>query len=207
MQLVARTAESGATRTPHLDKLARMSLPHALLTALAERPGSGSELAARFDKSIGYFWQATHQQIYRELARLEEAGFVESLPEEATRGRKRAYRLLPAGRKELKRWIPQAAEPSAMRDELMVRLRAEAAIGPTGPGLAKEIRRRLAQHEEKLALYRRIEARDFAGAALGREAALQHLVLQAGIRFEENWIALLGDTLALLGARPGAQPR
>lgn len=183
-----------------------MSLPHALLTALAERPGSGSELAARFDKSIGHFWQATHQQIYRELARLEEAGFVESLPEAATRGRKRAYRLLPAGRKELKRWIPQAAEPTPMRDELLVRLRAEAAVGPTGAALEKEVRRRLARHEDKLALYHRIEARDFAGGqAAGREAALQHLVLQAGIRFEQNWIAWLGDVLAVLARPPGRE--
>ena len=35
-----------------------MSLPHALLTALIEHPGSGLELASRFDRSIGYFWQA-----------------------------------------------------------------------------------------------------------------------------------------------------
>lgn len=175
-----------------------MSLPHALLTALAERPGSGSELAARFDKSIGHFWHATHQQIYRELARLEEAGLVESGPEEATRGRKRAYRLLPAGRKELKRWVLQSAEPAAMRDELMVRLRAEAAVGPTG--LDKEIKRRLAQHEEKLALYRRIEVRDFPpDSTPGREKALQHLVLKAGIRFEQNWIELLQEALHVLG--------
>ena len=53
-----------------------MSLPHALLTALVEHPCSGSELAERFDKSIGYFWHATHQQIYRELARLEQVGLV-----------------------------------------------------------------------------------------------------------------------------------
>lgn len=57
-----------------------MSLPHALLTSLAERPGSGSELTRRFDRSIGYFWHATHQQIYRELARLEDEGWVESTP-------------------------------------------------------------------------------------------------------------------------------
>ena len=56
-----------------------MSLPHALLTALTEHPGSGSDLAGRFDRSIGYFWQATHQQIYRELARLEAAGWIEGL--------------------------------------------------------------------------------------------------------------------------------
>ncbi|MGW4568360.1 PadR family transcriptional regulator, partial [Streptomyces sp. NPDC004561] len=48
-----------------------MSLPHAILTALLEKPSSGLELTRRFDKSIGYFWSATHQQIYRELGRLE----------------------------------------------------------------------------------------------------------------------------------------
>src|SRR5256885_9851741 len=69
-----------------------MSLPHALLTALVEHPCSGSELAERFDRSIGYFWNATHQQIYRELARLEEAQWIEALPAESGRGRKRQYR-------------------------------------------------------------------------------------------------------------------
>ena len=47
-----------------------MSLAHALLTSLLEQPSSGYELARRFDKSIGHFWQATHQQIYRELGRI-----------------------------------------------------------------------------------------------------------------------------------------
>lgn len=181
-----------------------MSLPHALLTSLAERPGSGSELAARFDKSIGHFWQATHQQIYRELARLEEAGFVESLPEASTRGRKRAYRILPAGRQELKHWVTQPGEPAALRDELMVRLRAEAAVGPTG--LDEEIRHRLAQHEAKLGHYRRIEVRDFPAGASERDKALQHLVLKAGIRFEQNWIELLREALDVL-ARDAEEPR
>ena len=51
-----------------------MSLAHALLTSLLEQPSSGYDLARRFDKSIGHFWQATHQQIYRELGRMEKAG-------------------------------------------------------------------------------------------------------------------------------------
>ncbi len=173
-----------------------MSLPHALLTALVERPGSGSELASRFDRSIGYFWHATHQQIYRELARLEEAGWVQSLPAESGRGRKRAYRVLPAGRKELKRWIAAQEDPRPMRDELMLRLRAEAAVGPAG--LAKDIERRLRLHEAKLALYREIEARDFPGRAAGREQQLQHLVLKAGIESERMWIELSKDALKIL---------
>ncbi|WP_179955222.1 PadR family transcriptional regulator [Burkholderia sp. NRF60-BP8] len=178
-----------------------MSLPHALLTALAERPGSGSELADRFDRSIGYFWQATHQQIYRELGRLEEMGWIESLPAESGRGRKRAYRILPAGKKELRRWIVEPEDPTPLREALMVRLRAEAVLGPAG--LENEIRRRIALHQEKLDVYLQIEARDFSAAgdpAAGGPAAddstagasrtkrLQHLVLQAGIANERFWV-------------------
>ncbi|HEB3530882.1 PadR family transcriptional regulator [Burkholderia cenocepacia] len=173
-----------------------MSLPHALLTALAERPGSGSELADRFDRSIGYFWQATHQQIYRELGRLEEMGWIESLPAESGRGRKRAYRILPAGKKELRRWIAEPEDPTPLREALMVRLRAEAVLGPAG--LENEIRRRIALHQEKLDLYLQIEARDFVApgdpaagdpaAADSRTKRLQHLVLQAGIANERFWV-------------------
>ncbi|RFU49261.1 PadR family transcriptional regulator [Paraburkholderia sp. DHOC27] len=185
-----------------------MSLPHALLTALVERSGSGSELATRFDKSIGYFWSASHQQIYRELGHLEEAGWIESLPEEATRGRKRAYRILPAGRAELKRWVAQEDEPSPLRHEFMIRLRAEAVVGPTG--LAQEIRRRIALHADKLAQYREIEARDFPEEPQDRETALQRVVLRAGIGYEEGWLATLNAALAALqkpGRRAGSASR
>ena len=88
-----------------------MSLPHALITALVEQASCGSDLASRFDRSIGYFWHATHQQIYRELGRLEAAGWVESLPPESGRGRKKVYRVLPAGRAELQRWVAEAQDP------------------------------------------------------------------------------------------------
>jgi len=177
-----------------------MSLPHALLTALAEQPGSGAELASRFDRSIGYFWHATHQQIYRELARLEEAGFVQSLPQASTRGRARAYRLLPAGRKELKRWIAQVDEPKPLRDELMVRLRAEAAVGPSG--LEEQLKARLAMHQAQLVLYRRIEAKDFAKGLLSREQQLQHLVLKAGIAQQMLWVQLAEEALRVLALEP-----
>jgi len=174
-----------------------MSLPHALLTALVEHPCSGSELAERFDRSIGYFWHATHQQIYRELARLEEAGWIEALPAETGRGRKRQFRLLPAGRKELRRWTAQQEDPVPLRDALMVRLRADAAIGPTG--LEKEIARRMALHEHKRALYQHIEQRDFVGRDLSRERRLQHLVLKAGILQEELSLAISKEALQILG--------
>lgn len=163
-----------------------MSLPHALLTALIEHPCSGLELARRFDHSIGYFWHATHQQIYRELGRLEEARWVESLPPESGRGRKKVYRVLPAGRKELRRWTAEGQDPKPLRDELMLRLRAEAIIGPTA--VTDDIERRLSMHRERLALYRKLERRDFSDANMSREKQVQFLVLSAGIMHEELWI-------------------
>lgn len=177
-----------------------MSLPHALLTALLEHPCSGSELASRFDRSIGYFWRATHQQIYRELGRLEEAGWVESLPPESGRGRKRAYRVLPAGRKELKRWVAERQGPKPMRDELMVRLRAEAVIGPTN--LIHDIDHRLNLHLRTLNLYREIEARDFSAEAESRKTQLQHLVLIAGIMQETWWVEFCRKALTILSESP-----
>ena len=173
-----------------------MSLPHALLTSLAELPSSGSELARRFDRSIGYFWQATHQQIYRELGRLEEAGWVESLPPESGRGRKRVYRILPAGREELVRWIAEGGEPKPLRDELMVRLRAEAVVAPTG--LRDEMARRLEAHRSTLAHYRQIEARDFPADDGSRATRLRHLVLKAGITTEAMRVEFAEEALRLL---------
>lgn len=190
-----------------------MSLPHALLTALIERPSSGSDLASRFDRSIGHFWHASHQQIYRELARLEQAGWVASQPLEGSRGRKRSYRVLPAGRKELRRWVGLQADPQPLRDELMVRLRAEAAIGAAGAksatGLREDIERRLAWHQDKLALFLRIEQHDFGEPEPTRETRLQHLVLQAGIAHERLWVAFAQQALEALDlpSQPAVKPR
>ena len=176
-----------------------MSLPHALLTALIERPCSGSELAGRFDRSIGYFWQATHQQIYRELARLEAAGWIEGLPHESGRGRKRKYQVLPTGRAELERWAGETLNPFPIRDELLVRLRAAAVIGPTR--LVEEMERLAAHHREKLAAYRKIEARDFPPGEQTRAQKLHRLVLKAGIEFESQRAAFCEEAIAILRTR------
>lgn len=174
-----------------------MSLPHALLTSLIERPSTGADLARRFDRSIGYFWHATHQQIYRELGRLEEAGWAKSTAVEDVRGRQRSYEVLPAGRRELERWIAEGSEePRIARDELMVRLRAEAATGPAG--LEGDIRGRIEREQQRLAVYRAHEARAFADRPDTRERRLQHLVLQAGIRMVSLRLDVLKEALEIL---------
>jgi DNA-binding PadR family transcriptional regulator len=138
-----------------------MSLAHAVLTSLIEKSSSGYDLARRFDKSIGYFWHASHQQIYRELARMETAGWIaSSVPPDAGKTRKREYRVLPEGRAELARWASEPSPAMDLRDELMVKLRADAALDEVD--LRDELRRHIALHQDKLAQYHAIEQRDFA---------------------------------------------
>jgi len=198
-----------------------MSTQHALLISLIEKPSSGYDLARRFDKSIGYFWHATHQQIYRELGRMAELGWIaaDETAREATtqpttqpaaqstdnaapegnavekKNRKKVYGVLPAGRQELVRWVLSPGAGLDQREEILVKLRADAAIGPLG--LDQEMLRLIALHEERLALYRNIERKDFAGT-LDRRQKIQHALLMRGIQFQENWVKWGRELLPLL---------
>ena len=173
-----------------------MSLPHAILTALIEKPSSGLGLARRFDKSIGYFWSATHQQIYRELGKLEQAGFIRAREGDVVaQGQRKTFDVLPAGRAELERWVAEEQDPRPMRDPLLLKIRAAAMVG--GAGLVDELTRHLELHRRQLAHYRGIEERDFAESSTA-EAALQHVVLRAGIGLEIFWIDWLTDAIETL---------
>ncbi|WP_093798948.1 PadR family transcriptional regulator [Streptomyces sp. Wb2n-11] len=187
-----------------------MSLPHAILTALLEKPSSGLELTRRFDKSIGYFWSATHQQIYRELGRLEEAGAIRALPrpEQPTRGQKKEYEVLPAGRDELAAWVGRIEDPKPIRDALLLRLRAAGVVGTQG--LEAEVRRHLELHRAQSAEYRAIEERDFGDGRGSEGDRLRHLVLRAGIDLENFWLGWLEAAraeLADMGADAAADAR
>ncbi|WP_406184978.1 PadR family transcriptional regulator [Streptomyces sp. NBC_01006] len=172
-----------------------MSLPHAILTALMEKPSSGLELTRRFDKSIGYFWSATHQQIYRELGRLEEAGLIRALPSEVpVRGQKKQYEVLDAGSAELARWVGESQDPKAIRDPLLLRIRAAAVVGPHG--LAAELRRHLELHRRQLAVYEAIEEKDFPPGRDSAEDRLRRLVLHGGTGLETFWLRWLEEALA-----------
>lgn len=172
-----------------------MSLAHALLTSLLERSCSGFELARRFDRSIGHFWHAPHQQIYRELAKLEARRLIDS---DGSRGRRRDYRVLPAGRDELARWTIEPQPTRPLRDELLVRMRAAAVLGECD--IVPVLAARLAGHRERLASFREIERRDFAGRELTPPAQLQWLILDLGIRSEELWISFCSDAITAVDA-------
>ncbi|MGW7431767.1 PadR family transcriptional regulator [Streptomyces sp. NPDC054861] len=172
-----------------------MSLPHAILTALLEKPSSGLELTRRFDRSIGYFWSATHQQIYRELGKLEQAGHIRALPARTpARGQKKEYEVLPAGSAELTEWVARTEDPKPLRSALLLRMRAAAVVG--APGMTAELRRHLDLHRRQLDEYLKIEVRDFPPERReGEPDRLRHLVLRGGIDLERFWVEWLTHAL------------
>lgn len=172
-----------------------MSLPHAILTALTEKPSTGLELTRRIDKSIRYFWPATHQQVYRELGRLENAGLVQA---RSAPGVRKEYQVLPAGHEELTAWLARAEDPKPLRDSLLLRLRAAAIVGTAG--LKQELDRHRALHQAQLDEYLEIEEHDFTPRPESEKDRLQYLVLQAGIGFETHWVSWIETALAELTA-------
>jgi PadR family transcriptional regulator, regulatory protein AphA len=82
-----------------------MSLKFAILGYLSSAPGSGYDLTQQLHGGLGWFWSASHSQIYPELKRLEDAGLVESEP--TTVGEKlekRIYSITDEGRRVLTAW-------------------------------------------------------------------------------------------------------
>ncbi len=175
-----------------------MSLSHVLLTSLLERPSTGFELARRFDRSIGFFWNATHQQIYRELNHMLKKGWVSTLENEMDNSRKKTYQVEQLGRIELASWMTQQSEPSQLRDDLMVRLRAEAQL--SNNQILPELLRHLGLHQEKLKLYQSIYDKDFKNSddLNNRVLYIHKMILELGITMESEWIKWLEQVIPQL---------
>ncbi|MFF9909249.1 PadR family transcriptional regulator [Streptomyces sp. NPDC013457] len=186
-----------------------MAIEHAILVSLLEKPGSGYELARRFERSIGYFWTASHQQIYRVLKRMESEGWVDvqDVPQQG-RPDKKEYSVAALGRTALAAWLHEPIEPESIRHDLAVKIRGAAFDDPAA--LIGEVERHRQAHTERLARYLAGEERDFTGpdapgaagdpsgdpSDAGRE--LQHVVLRGGIAYERMTLAWLDDVLATL---------
>ena len=179
-----------------------MALDHAIMISLAERPGTGYELGRQFSASLGHFWPATRQQIYRTLARLHTDGLVtcEDITQQG-RPDKKVYSLAPAGEDALASWISEPSAVPALRDSLGVKLRGAEHGDPDD--IIADVRHHRAVHAERLALYRGYAVTQFPDAGPGSPTLTgrrlhQYLVLRGGIRLEEGFVAWCDEVLNAL---------
>ena len=94
-----------------------VSLKYAILGYLSSGPGSGYDLVQQLDGGLGWFWAASHSQIYPELRRLETTGLIAGTATTVgERLEKRVYALTADGAAELQRWTARPPEYRPNRD-------------------------------------------------------------------------------------------
>jgi DNA-binding PadR family transcriptional regulator len=175
-----------------------MALAHAIMTALIEDDLSGYELARDFETSLGFFWQASHQQIYQELRKLADKGWL-ARREVKQKGKpnKIIYGLTKKGRKALAAWVYGDTRTQVAKDELLVKLYNLSS--ENAAHLAGEITARRDEMMRRLYLYETIRRRHYSDPALlpTRRKGV-YLALAAGIRQGEQFLAWCDEALALL---------
>jgi DNA-binding PadR family transcriptional regulator len=175
-----------------------MSLKYAILGAIVDRPSTGYEITKRMDGSIGFFWGSPHQQVYRELAVLDEEGWV-AFQEEAQEGKpdKKIYSLTEKGTQELKTWIARPLEESRVKDSFLLKVFCGHLIAPEV--LREEVLLHQKAHQQRYLEYQKIEREHFSNPdQLPKRGRFQYLALRRGLIFEKGWLSWCREILALL---------
>jgi DNA-binding PadR family transcriptional regulator len=182
-----------------------MALRNAVLAALLDGEASGYDLAKGFDAAIANFWMATPQQLYRELDKMAAEGLIEArLVRQERRPDKRMFSLTDAGRRALRDFTGAPPRPTAIRDELLVKVHAVDEGDPEA--VRASITDRLEGARAKLAHYDRLRARLLDGrtedAYLAEaERVGPYLTLMRGRSFERENIAWAERALRVLEQR------
>ena len=177
-----------------------MSLRYAIMTALIDDELSGYDLARSFDQSIGFFWRASHQQIYRELKLLSEREWVagQSIAQ-AGKPDRITYALTAAGREALDEWVLEDDKKRMLetRDELYIKLYN---LAPNNiESLQACIHERREQMMQRLYLYERIRLRHYAEPdALPPRRKGVYLALLGGISGGRQYLRWCDEALELL---------
>jgi DNA-binding PadR family transcriptional regulator len=174
-----------------------MALSHTILAVLSQQPYSGYDISKRFEESVSCYWQASQQQIYRELGKMEGQGWVtyETVPQ-AGKPDKKIYSITATGTAELRRWYAEPSEPTPIREDLLVKVLAAPYV-PEGLML-DELHRRRQLHSERLANYQAKECLYGATADPPAIEQFRYLTLRRGMRYEQDWIEWIDEVLDFL---------
>lgn len=173
--------------------MARMSLRHAVLGLLAERPASGYDLMKLFETSLSNAWPATQSQVYGELGKLATAGLV-TVAAEGPRGRKE-YAITDEGVAELRHWLIETEPDRIRRSETLLRVFFLGVLTPAEAEvyLRLEANRAAAHHTSLEKLDDTIDWTDDQLSVYGRVALEYGLRLTA---MQEEWARWAADRVA-----------
>lgn len=177
-----------------------MALAQAIMTALIDDDLSGYELARDFESSLGFFWRASHQQIYQELHKLADKQWLNKREvSQSGKPNKIVYGLTLAGREALGDWVFSKSRSTPAKDELMIKLYNLSQENASH--LTLEISARRDELMKTLYLYEKIRLRHYSDpATLPIRSKGVYLALAAAISHGEQFLAWCDEALVLLGS-------
>lgn len=179
---------------------------------------SGYDVKRLFDHILAPMWGAAQSQIYKELRRMKELGWVEMEREEQeARPDRKVYSITERGRAALRAWQGQPAEVFQLRDELLLKVLFGSFAAPGD--IAHNLRASLAEHEMRLLTYRqnshhlpaqgsptRPGQRPNPYATEQEEDPYFALITRFAIDFEKTYIRWLYEALEMVEASQPAPP-
>jgi DNA-binding PadR family transcriptional regulator len=192
--------QSNTAREPDLSRRERRFpvTTFAVLGQLARGPASGYEVQRRLRAGAAHFWHASYSQIYAELRRLADLGFVtEEEVRQERRPDKRVYTITPEGERALSDWLEEEWGLAHVRDESLVKLMLADPL--PRERVVEELRRLKAAHERRRA--------DFEAqiAALPPDASpYLGYALRKGVRAQTAFAEWCEEVIADLTSRPAA---
>ncbi|HEV7235071.1 MAG TPA: PadR family transcriptional regulator [Ktedonobacteraceae bacterium] len=195
-----------------MERLEAYPVTYAILGLLAFwGPLSGYDIKHLFDHMLSTMWGAAQSQIYKELRRMKELGWVEMEREEQeARPDRKIYSITDQGQAALRKWQAQPPEVFQLRDELLLKVLFGTFASPGD--LAQHLHTSIVTHEMRLLAYRQNalflptrgslqlkNKRPNPYAVEDAEDPYLRLVVRFAIEFEKTYIRWLYDVLEEIG--------
>jgi PadR family transcriptional regulator AphA len=164
-----------------------MSLPHVVLTVLSTKDATGYDITKEFSYSIGYFWKASHQQVYRELNKLAANGLVTcELHPQSGKPDKKVYSITDKGREALAKWFEQPITHPTVRDEFAAKLYA-CEVQPSA-SFSEQLKLALNDSYKLVEFYKEIEKSQYGDVRLlSQKEKIERLTLRRNLLTREAW--------------------
>ena len=124
----------------------------SLLGFLLDGPRTGWDLVREVGSSVGYFWNVTRSQVYRELRALADGGLAR---EQAPGKRDRVlYAITAAGREAFREWIASDPGPDLLRLPIVLRVFFGEQVEPAL--LTRYLQKARVEHQARLEGYEQL---------------------------------------------------
>lgn len=173
------------------------TLKYAILGMLNQHDMSGYELTKQFEQALAEFWPARHSQIYPELRRLHEQGFVTYQVEiSGTVLEKKVYTITEQGRQEFLEWLQTCHKmPATPKDESRLQIFFSGSLSRLQR--KKLLEDQLEQHRLRLEHLQENQKKFPCQPAPGCEDFGDYMVLMGAVMREQSTCAWLEKCLEL----------